>query len=114
MPTKDEVARNLIDWHFKIDPDIAEIYRFFSDENEDDSKEPIKLLEVSDSTISTGRVDVFGFASAGDTPYPCMFALVTPSEMQEILSHTIPLPQGWELTRSVHFDNKGYIRNGKR
>jgi hypothetical protein len=28
MPTKDEIVRELIDWHSKLDPEMTKAYRF--------------------------------------------------------------------------------------
>ncbi len=44
-PSKDDVARDLIRWHFLVDPEIKAIYRVVSP-NEAAEGEPIKLLEV--------------------------------------------------------------------
>jgi len=31
MPTKkDEIAKKLIDWHFEVEPEITEVYRFIA------------------------------------------------------------------------------------
>lgn len=98
--TKDEAARNLIDWHFRVEPDIVEVYRFLSPE-EEAPDEPIKLLEVSEATLPTGRVDAFGFGPAEDFPYSTVVSEVTPEEMEKIKEGLIPLPAGWRLDSCV-------------
>lgn len=97
MPTKNEVARELIEWHFKIEPEITEIYRFIASD-EDNDYEPIKLLEVSEATLTAGRVMPFGFGATEEIPYRSVVATITPEEMQQIKNREIPLPQGWNLS----------------
>lgn len=96
MYKKEEVAEKLIDWHFQIEPETVEIYRFFSP-NEESPDEPIKLLEVNADTLETGRVDAFGFGPSGDVPYSTITAIVTDSEMKKIRQGEIALPEGWDL-----------------
>lgn len=102
MLTKDEVTQNLIDWHFEVEPEITEVYRFLA-QHEDSPREPIKLLEVSEATLAAGRVVPFGFGSTEEVPYPCIIANVTPEEMAQILEGAIPLPKGWDMSRSQHY-----------
>jgi hypothetical protein len=103
MNNKDEVAKRLIDWHFLVEPEMVEIYRFISPNDENAPSEPIKLLEVSDATFETGRVDTFGFGPADDITFPSVVALVTPDEMRRIRQGEIPLPNGWNLATAQHF-----------
>ena len=97
MPTKDEIAQKLIDWHFEIEPEITEVYRFIAPDEENPS-EPIKLLEVSEATLTAGYVMPFGFGSTEEFPYRSVVALITPQEMQQIKNQEMPLPQGWDLS----------------
>jgi hypothetical protein len=99
MDKKEEVTRRLVDWHFRIEPGLKKVYRFFS-EREDAEDEPIKLLEISEDTFATGRVDTFTFVPAGDIPYPSRIATITPEEMRGIQEGRIALPKGWDLAKS--------------
>ena len=99
---KDEVAKILIDLHFKIEPYVREIYRMISP-HEDLPEEPIKLLEISESTLETGRVDTFAFRPVDEITYPSIIAEVTPREMQLIREGVIPLPKGWCLETAQCF-----------
>lgn len=78
------------------------MYRFLA-QHEDNLREPIKLLEVSEATLAAGRVVPFGFGSTEEVPYPCIIANVTPEEMAQILEGTLPLPEGWDMSRSQHY-----------
>ncbi len=98
MPTKDEVVRDLIDWHSKMDPEMTKVYRFLAPD-EDDLREPIKLLEVSTGTLSAGRVMPFAFGPTKDVPYATVTATVTPEEMEQIERDEISLPESWTRAR---------------
>ena len=100
MPTKDEIAQKLIDWHFEVEPEITEVYRFISP-NEDNNSEPIKLLEVSEATFMVGRVIPFGFGATEEFPYRTVIATITPAEMEQVRRQEIPMPEGWSLDNSV-------------
>lgn len=102
MTAKDEAVERLVDWHFRIDPAIVEIYRFVS-EHEDSETEPIKLLEVNEDTFETGRVDAFAFGPADDIRYSSVVAEVTPQEMRRIRAGEIALPIGWDLSTVRRF-----------
>jgi hypothetical protein len=108
MYKKDEVAKRLIDWHFRIEPEITAIYRIISP-NEDAAGEPIKLLEVNEATVETGRVQAFAFGPAEDICFPSAVAEVTPAEMLRIRRGEIRLPQGWSLDTAEEFLRPGDI-----
>ena len=113
MLTKDEIAQDLVNWHFEVEPEITEVYRFLA-QDENNRREPIKLLEVSEATLAAGRVIPFGFGSTSEVPYPCIIANVTPEEMTQILQGAIPLPEGWDISHSQHYPapvtRKSYTR----
>jgi hypothetical protein len=102
MHDKDEVAARLIAWHFRIEPELRAIYRILS-ANEDAAGEPIKLLEVNEATVETGRVVPFAFGPAGDIPCASAVAEVTPAEMDAIRQDRIALPAGWSLGNAREF-----------
>jgi hypothetical protein len=105
---KDKVAEELIDWHFRVDPETEVVYRILSP-NEESAEEPIKLLEVSEATPDTGHVDAFVFGPTTDTPYSTMVAIVSGCEMELIENGRISLPDGWDLALS-----KKHLRPRKR
>src|SRR5258706_3347004 len=101
-PSKDDAAKLLITWHFDIEPEMTEIYRFVSS-NEEDPEEPIRLLEVNEVTVPTGNVEVFGFRPSADVPFWTHVAEITPHELERIRSGQIPLPNGWDLQRAQRY-----------
>ncbi len=106
MITRDEATEELVRWHFQIAPEVVEIYRFQSD-NEDAPDEPIKLLDVSEGTLSTGKVSPFGFGRTDEIPYPTVIAMITPEEMAQIRQDALPLPRGWSLKHSRRYSPPG-------
>ena len=114
MPTKDEIARKLIDWHFEVEPEITEVYRFIGP-NEESDAEPIKLLEVSEATFTVGRVISFGFGPTSEFPYNSRIATITPQEMGQVRRQEIPLPEGWNLGDAVLYPASEYkSQEGRR
>jgi hypothetical protein len=101
-PSKDQVARELIDAHFRVEPALSRIYRIRSDK-EEDPLEPIKLLEINANTVATGSVDTFTFAGTKEAPSPAIIAEVTPEEFEQI-GKQILLPTGWSLESADVFD----------
>ncbi len=100
MPSKDAVAQELIEWHFSVAPDILEIYRIVSD-NEDAPGEPIKLLEVDNASLSTEQLEPFLFGPSKGVPYQVLIAAVTPSDLERLRAS---LPgTDWDLSRATHF-----------
>ena len=102
---KDGAVQELVQWHFQVDPKTSEIYRFVAD-NEDETDVPIKLLEVNDMTLETGRVDAFGFGPAVDFPYSSVVAQVTTRELDRIRKREMLLPDGWSLDSAQVFQNE--------
>jgi hypothetical protein len=102
VDTKDQVAQKLIDWHFQIEPETEEIYRFLA-VDEDDAKEPIKLLEVSRATPATGEIMTFTFGPADDITFASTIAEITPDELELVRQDVIKLPHGWSFARSRKF-----------
>jgi hypothetical protein len=99
---KNEVAEDLIHWHFQVDAGIKEIYRIIS-ANEDARDEPIKLLEVDDDASETGYVDAFCFDPAGDITYPSVVAPVTSRELELIKLGALELPESWNLKTAIFY-----------
>ncbi len=93
---KDTVAKEIVESHVELDPEITEIYRFIS-ANEESPDEPIKLLEVTGFTFETGQIDAYGFARDEEIPYRTVFALVTPGEFERVRRNEVALPGQWNL-----------------
>lgn len=102
MPSKDQVARELIEAHFKIEPHLQTVYRVMT-ENETSATEPIKLLEVNAATVATGEVTPFEFAPTQDVPFPTIIAEVTPAEFEAVQDGRSRLPRGWSLDHAQRF-----------
>ena len=99
IASKNEVAQRLADKHYAIETGITEIFRLISPAgNEASPKEPIKLLEVSTTTPSTGIMPLgFGPSHAGGIPYPSVIVEVSPSEFERVRAHELELPEGWTI-----------------
>ncbi len=102
MPSKDQVARELIEVHFKTEPHLQAVYRMMTD-NEASVTEPIKLLEVNAATVGTGEVTPFEFAPTQEVPFPTIIAEVTPDEFEAVLGGRSRLPRGWRFDHAQRF-----------
>lgn len=98
---KNEVARDLIAWHFHVEPDLETIYLLQDGDGGED--EPIKLLEVNRGASYSGRVDPFFYDPAGDITYPSVVAEVSRKELEMIRIGLLALPQGWSLEGAFAF-----------
>ena len=90
--TKAEVARELVAWHFCVEPDLRAVFVLQSR-----ADEPIRLLEVNAATVATGSVDAFAFAPPKETPFATVVAEITPEEMDQVSRKELTLPPGWSL-----------------
>ncbi len=106
--TKDEVVRELVQWHFQVEPDIQQIFRIVA-ENENAPDEPIKLLEVTAATIATGSVEPFAFGPSESRPFSTVIAEITPEELERIQRNEIRLPNGWSLANAERLKRPGSI-----
>ena len=102
MANKNQVAEELIRWHFEVEPGLVRVYRIMA-EDEDAPDEPIKLLEVNAHTVSTGELSAFGFAATDDVPYRTVIAEVTPDELEQ-LQRRSAVPTGWDLRRARTYE----------
>ncbi|HEY4120608.1 MAG TPA: hypothetical protein VGM56_22240 [Byssovorax sp.] len=94
--SKDAAARELAEWHLKVEPALERVYRIVTS-TEDAPGEPIKLLEVNPATVTTGSVEPFAFGASREVPFPTVIAEVTPEEFTRIEQKQLSLPQGWSL-----------------
>jgi len=101
MPrSKEEAARELVDYHFRVEPALLRVYILYSNEDAD----VIRLLEVNAATVATGSVEPFGFAPSGDLPYRTVIAEITPDEELAVRAGRVPLPHGWRLEDAQTID----------
>jgi hypothetical protein len=66
---KDAAALRLIQWHFRVEPELREVYRIVLDD-EESQEEPLRLLEVNAATVPTGSIEPFTSPSASSAPSP--------------------------------------------
>lgn len=102
LHAKDAAARRLIQWHFRVEPELREVYRIVVD-NEGSQEEPIRLLEVNAATVPTGSVEAFTFSPTEEIPFRTVIAEITPEELEVLLSNPEALPKGWSLSRAERF-----------
>lgn len=109
--SKDEEAVDLAQRHYEVDVGLTEVIRFTNTaEVEREATEPIKLLEVSESTIESGIMPIhFGPAPESGVHYSSVIVEVTPEEYGKIRSNELLLPAGWRfpvpIPRSVAASN---------
>jgi len=101
MPDKNETARLLANAHCESEPAIREIIRLVND-TENQSAEPIKLLEVNPATSPSGILPVVFGPDPPDVPYPSIVVEVTERELDEIRAGRLPLPNGWRLGDTLY------------
>lgn len=98
MKTKDEQARYLASEHEKIEPSMFAVYRIVAEGNEEDSQEPVKLLEVNDATVPVGiRPVYFGSDPQNEIFFPTVVVEITSDEFQALKSGELQLPDGWRV-----------------
>jgi hypothetical protein len=99
MATKDEEAIELARIHYEVEEGMTHIFRITgSPEAESSPAEPIKLLEVNESTVPSGILPLrFGPLAAAGIHYPSVIVEVTPEEYERIQSKDLTLPNGWKI-----------------
>jgi hypothetical protein len=103
MATKDDVAKELVQHHFQVEPELRVVYRILGDE-EASPGVPIRLLEVNAATVATGSIEVFGFAPSQGVPFPVEIAEITPDELAAFQKTPGALPAGWDLSKAIVFE----------
>jgi hypothetical protein len=96
---KDRAAQQLVEWHYEIEPGLELVYRVVS-EDEDDPKEPIKLVEINSAAVGTGSFEAFAFAPSDDIPYTTVIAELTHEQLQKLRADGA-LPPGWNLDTAI-------------
>jgi len=80
--TRLETAQKLAQDHRRVEPDLKHIFLLTSD-REDDPREPIKLLEVLDSTLSDEIMPIsFSADPARGIAYPCSIIEMSTRDFQ--------------------------------
>jgi len=102
--TKDATAQLLASLHADYDADLVEVFRL-TGPDESDADEPIKLLEVNESTTSAGIVPVY-FGPSNLIPFANIIVEVTPEEYSQLQTALLTLPDGWRVGESL------FSRNG--
>ncbi len=82
--TKLETAHTIARWHYDVEPEMRQIY-LLEPVDEDNPREPIKLLEVLEGAIERGIEPVSFPANPGlGIPFSSMIVEVSPSEFKRI------------------------------
>ncbi len=84
--SKLETAKSLANEHFQVEPNLKRIY-LIQPINDQDPRDPIKLLEVVEGTIERGIEPVsFPADPARGMEYPLMIIEISPTEYKSIRS----------------------------
>jgi hypothetical protein len=84
-----ETAHKLAKSHYRVEPELKHIFLLTSD-HEDDPKEPIKLLEVLDSTLADEIMPIsFSADPARGIDYPCSIIEMSTREFDARKTRTI-------------------------
>lgn len=92
---KQKIAIELANSHSLVEPDINEIY-YISSSNEADPTEPIKLLEISSTTIESGISPLY-FTPSKDIPFPSVIVEISPNEFNKIKKQKRALLHDWQI-----------------
>ncbi len=93
--SKSETAKSLAKAHFDNEPNLKHVY-VLEPLNEDDPRDPIKLLEVVEGTIERGIEPItFPADPARGIEYPVLIVEVSPQEYEAIRKNP-------ENTRGLH------------
>jgi hypothetical protein len=112
MPTKEEETIELARIHYEVEEGMTHIFRIIGPaEAETNPSEPIKLLEVNESTIPSGILPLrFGPLAAAGIHYPSVIVEITPEEYQKIRTEELKLPFDWNIGELIP---KPQVENGR-
>ena len=98
---KDESARVLAGIHYEVEIGMTHIIRYSgSSDAQQESAEPIKLLEVNTNTVPSGVLALgFDAIPTAGIHFPSIIIEVTPAEFDKIRSNELKLPSGWEIQK---------------
>ena len=99
MPTKEEEAIELAQKHYEVEEGMIHIFHLIgTPEAEISPTEPIKLLEVNESTIPSGILPLhFGPLPSEGFHYHSVIVEITPEEYQQVQTQELKLPNGWKI-----------------
>jgi hypothetical protein len=100
--TKEETARTLARIHFANEPNLKHV-RLLEPINENDPRDPIKLLEVVEGTLERGIEPIaFPADPARGVEYPVLIVEVSPREYLAIKNDRQGLGQhGWTMGKEL-------------
>lgn len=103
FPSKEESARTLAQKHYELESGLTKIFWFKGPSDAaDNSREPIKLLEVNEDTFSSGVMPLhFAAMPSMGIPYPSVIVEVTPDEYNLIEAKKLSLPKNWETPKEL-------------
>jgi hypothetical protein len=93
------VARELVSWHFKVEPNLQTVYVLLGR-----ADEPIRLIEVNDATVHTDQFEAYVFAPTRDVPFSTAIAEVTPEDLKRLMQTPGALPPEWRLEQAERFE----------
>ena len=98
--SKDGAARRLAEAHFRVEPEIAQIFRLLAPDGavEASDAEPVKLLEVNPNTPKNGVVPIyFGADQSSGAFFPAVIVEIHPEELEALQRGRLQLPDGWRI-----------------
>ncbi len=101
--SKWETAESLAKGHFDVEPNLKRIF-LLEPVSEQDTNEPIKLLEVVEGTIERG-IEPIAFVAdpAHGIDYPSMIIEVSPNEFQHICDGRLNFgKRGWMIGKELN------------
>ena len=101
MDGRRRAAEVLAAYHYVVEPDLK-LIRAYTREGGDKPDDPIRLLEVHDTTIAAGIVPIY-FGAATDVPFPSVVIEVNRMEFDAIEAGEsgFQLPDGWDLGEDI-------------
>lgn len=96
--SKLETAKRLAKAHFAVEPHLTRINLIYPIDDQD-PKDPIKLLEVVEGTLERGIEPIaFPADPARKIEYPFVIVEVSPREYEQIQNGSLPLQfNGWTV-----------------
>lgn len=102
ISSKDQQAKYLARTHKRIEQGTISVFRLLAPGAlEDEVNEPVKLLEVSKSTIPAGIRPIYFSAQAEGFPFSTVIVEITPKEYKALKSHQLDLPNGWQIGQEI-------------
>jgi hypothetical protein len=100
--SKLETAKSLAQGHFRVEPNLKHIH-LIEPMDEQDPKDPIRLLEVVEGTFEIG-IEPIGFVAdpARGIDYPSVIVEISPDEYKSVRTGTIHFAdRDWTIGREL-------------